>query len=309
MSVTMRVIARSQRKRVVVFSHGLGYEHASMLPLMRKVSDLSHNGATLLAAELPSHGSNTSDVTLIEQPHTHPYADWGELTDALIASTRAVCAEQGVESVDGVGHSMSGALLLMASLRAPELFRSLVVLEPITLPPPYTTDLRKLAQSPAHTALKRRDGFESIAEAMNWYRARDAYANWTDECLRLHCETALHRGKSGLLEMRASPTVQAALYLGGSNTQIFDSVIDNDIRFPPVTLLSGQHTFYTQRFGGNPSLFEVISTSLKGKTIPCLIDAAIVPNSSHSLPFEQIDTVADFIITHLRETAQPEPKL
>eukprot|EP01108_Squamamoeba_japonica_P001973 TRINITY_DN1899_c0_g1_i2.p2 TRINITY_DN1899_c0_g1~~TRINITY_DN1899_c0_g1_i2.p2 ORF type:complete len:173 (+),score=13.49 TRINITY_DN1899_c0_g1_i2:41-520(+) len=98
MSVTMRVIARSQRKRVVVFSHGLGYEHASMLPLMRKVSDLSHNGATLLAAELPSHGSNTSDVTLIEQPHTHPYADWGELTDALIASTRAVCAEQGVES-------------------------------------------------------------------------------------------------------------------------------------------------------------------------------------------------------------------
>lgn len=119
--------------------------------------------------------------------------------------------------------------MVQASLTDATLFDSLVLVEPIILPPPFTHTLSECPPtSPAHAALKKRARFSSRSEAYDWYRARAAYAQWNDECLRLYLEKAfddVSRGDGAtMVQLAVAPATQSALYCGGQDTRLFETL-------------------------------------------------------------------------------------
>ncbi|MEZ4646533.1 MAG: alpha/beta hydrolase [Chloroflexota bacterium] len=93
-----------------------------------------------------------------------------------------------MQNVIGVGHSLGGVATLFAALRRPDLFRALVLIEPVFLPPhilqlaaanPQVTALLPLVQS----ARRRRNRWQSRQEAFDRFRDKQVFARWTDEVL------------------------------------------------------------------------------------------------------------------------------
>lgn len=119
-------------------------------------------------------------------PNTKPtqMTNWQLFADDLIRFFE----QQGLQNVIGVGHSLGGVATLFAALRRPDLFRALVLIEPVFLPPhilqlaaanPQVTALLPLVQS----ARRRRNRWQSRQEAFDRFRDKQVFARWTDEAL------------------------------------------------------------------------------------------------------------------------------
>jgi pimeloyl-ACP methyl ester carboxylesterase len=86
-------------------------------------------------------------------------ASWHDLA----ADQMAMAEGQGLRQAIGVGHSLGAVTSLVAALRRPELFRALVLIEPVFLAPSWLERLaeagrrgEKLQLPLVQTALKRR---------------------------------------------------------------------------------------------------------------------------------------------------------
>ena len=110
--------------------------------------------------------------------------DWSRFGDDALAVAAAIAPEGGLV---GVGHSMGGAALLMAASRRPELFRRLVVFEPIAMPDDLP--VLDMAEHPIVTgARRRRRVFESFDDAFDNYRDKPPLSVMTPEVLRAYVE-------------------------------------------------------------------------------------------------------------------------
>ncbi len=119
-------------------------------------------------------------------PHTDPaeMTDWQLFADDLIHFFE----QQGLQNVIGMGHSLGGVATMLAALKRPELFRALVLIEPVFLPPhilemtaanPDAAALLPLVQS----ALRRRNRWPSRQAAFNRFRRKEVFKRWSDEAL------------------------------------------------------------------------------------------------------------------------------
>lgn len=119
-------------------------------------------------------------------PHTNP----AELTSWQIFADDMVrfLVEQELENVIGVGHSLGGVATMLAAQQHPQLFRALVLIEPVFLPP----HLLQMAAAQPHMAEKtpmvrnarhRRDHWHSRQEAFDRFRQKAVFARWSDAAL------------------------------------------------------------------------------------------------------------------------------
>lgn len=133
-------------------------------------------------------------------PHANPreMTDWQLFADDLIH----FLDQQGLQQVIGVGHSMGAVATMFAALRRPELFRILVLIEPVFLPPhvlqasaanPEAVALMPLVQN----ALHRRRHWASRQEAFNRFRRKEVFRRWTDEALWDYVNHATRPGENG----------------------------------------------------------------------------------------------------------------
>lgn len=110
--------------------------------------------------------------------------DWQIIADDLIAYFE----QQGWETVIGMGHSLGAVATLYAAVKRPSLFRALVLIEPVFLPPhllqlaaanPEQAALTPLVQS----AVYRRRRWPNRQDAFDRFRAKSVFARWSDEAL------------------------------------------------------------------------------------------------------------------------------
>ncbi len=91
--------------------------------------------------------------------------------------------------VVSVGHSMGTAAILMAAIERPELFTSLVLIEPVLVPRRYLLALHFFGRIAPHKiplvqkTLNRVDRFSSRQEAFAHYRPKPVFAAISDEVL------------------------------------------------------------------------------------------------------------------------------
>lgn len=160
-------------------------------------------------------------VSFDERGHGHSdpapdgvYAWEGFATDAL-----AVIDAAGLVNPYGVGHSCGGALLLLAEMRRPGLFRAIWAYEPIVFPiegpiPDPSPNGNRLANG----ARKRRAVFASREEARDNYASKPPLM-WLDpRVLEGYLECGLRDQPDGTVALSCEPEHEARTYeMGGSH--------------------------------------------------------------------------------------------
>lgn len=135
-------------------------------------------------------------------PGSHPdeLTSWDVVTDDLIRAFD----EQGWQQVIGVGHSLGAVATAFAAVRRPDLFRALVLIEPVFLPRPI------LEMAKAHpdqatempfvkVARKRRNHWPSRQAAFDHLRPKKAFTRWPDESLWDYVNESLHEVDNGVV--------------------------------------------------------------------------------------------------------------
>lgn len=144
---------------------------------------------------LPDYGLITHDIEGHGDSDNPPTFSG---VDAIIQRIPQVIADQDLsgEPLIGMGHSFGGALTLRVAADHPGLFKALVLLDPIIMPPLYFGGMRlasMLGRNPmSNASLRRRQVWASRAEVEDRLRGRGTYKGWTPEALHCFVEYATH---------------------------------------------------------------------------------------------------------------------
>ncbi|KAK2464528.1 hypothetical protein APHAL10511_003507 [Amanita phalloides] len=97
-------------------------------------------------------------------------------------------------TIVGIGHSFGGCTTALAALFHPNLFSSLVLIDPVITMPfwPGTRVPRIHPDDLAVAALARRDGWSSRSEALALFEKNFFFAAWHPDVLRIYVECALY---------------------------------------------------------------------------------------------------------------------
>jgi pimeloyl-ACP methyl ester carboxylesterase len=108
------------------------------------------------------------------------------------------------------GHSMGGAVALLAAARRPEAFSAAYVFEPAILA--SRTHLHDWIEAWIAGIRRRREVFESLGDALAYFAARDPYRRFRVDALMAYVTDGLAPLPDGRLRLRCPPDVEADCY-------------------------------------------------------------------------------------------------
>lgn len=141
--------------------------------------------------------------------------EWSALADEMAHHLQ----QRGARDLVGLGHSLGGVLTLMAAVRHPGLFRQLVLMDPVFLPPWILLAMRALRLIRqehrfylAQRARRRRRVFPDRATARLHYRNRGLFRNWDTAALDAYVQYGLRPRGDGRVELAYDPAWEAAIF-------------------------------------------------------------------------------------------------
>ncbi len=256
------------------FYHANGFPASVYLPMMMELTkDFRVMGMGLRGQDAQSEG-NTS---------------WYDVADDLIGFLDS----ENAGPVIGLGHSIGGAATLIASVKRPDLFSKIILIDPALLPYRYVSAmalLRVLGKKEAFFLAKRargrRNGWNDRQEVYDYLKNKALFKPFTDEWLRSYVTYGMKDSGSGSVELLCPPEAEARIF---ENYPI-------DIWFwpkkvtVPVYLIRGEHS-------------DVFFKSCERRMLrKCSrVEAAVVKDAGHLVPMEKPDEV----IAHIRQFAMP----
>ena len=187
----------------ILFSHATGLHGLLWLPLARGLA--GYHGVAL---DYRGHGDATA-------PTSGSY-DWSGFRDDAVAVIATLPAD---EPLRGVGHSMGGAVLLMAELARPGTFRALALYEPIVFP--------NIAASPiddspiVEGARRRRPEFPTREAALANFSAKPPLDILDAEVLSLYVNEGFVDTPHGTVRLKCEPETEALTFKGSAGHDIF----------------------------------------------------------------------------------------
>ena len=128
-------------------------------------------------------------------PHSNPdeLTSWQDFTDDLIQ----FFDQEGLRDVIGMGHSLGAVATMYAAVQRPDLFRAVVLIEPVFLPPQILKMAvafpEKASEQPSVLrALNRRNRWDSRQAAFDRFREKSVFARWSDEVLWDYVNNGTH---------------------------------------------------------------------------------------------------------------------
>lgn len=141
--------------------------------------------------------------------------DWRTLADDLIQGLDRLL----LDHILGVGHSIGGVLTMWAAIRRPDLFRAVVLIDPVILPPAWLLLLRVMRclglywrQPFVQGALQRRRTWPSQQACYESYRDKPLFADWPDASLRAYVKAGTRPRADGQVELVYSPEWEARIF-------------------------------------------------------------------------------------------------
>lgn len=129
---------------------------------------------------------------------------WRPLADDMIRALDAL----GWHGVAGVGHSLGGVVTMWAAIQRPDLFRAVVLVEPVILPVRLLAVVRLLRllgmaewQPFVRGALRRRREWPSREACFAHLRDKSLFAEWSDEALQAYVERATRERADGTIQL------------------------------------------------------------------------------------------------------------
>jgi pimeloyl-ACP methyl ester carboxylesterase len=137
---------------------------------------------------------------------------WQLFADDLIRFLQ----QEGQEQVIGVGHSLGAVVSMMAAVREPQLFRALVLIEPVFLPPELFEQgedaFRNAFLSLVKRTRRRRNRWPSREAAFEHFRPKSVFNGLTDAALWDYIDEGLCRGDDGQVHLRIPREWEAHIY-------------------------------------------------------------------------------------------------
>jgi pimeloyl-ACP methyl ester carboxylesterase len=198
---------------VVHLAHANGFPPGTYRPLAEALAE--HYHVLALPGRPLWPGSRPESA-----PTWQPLA--GDLVEGL--------NELGLSGIGGVGHSLGGVLTMWVAIRRPDLFRAVVLIEPVILPAAWLWGLRLVRrlglehrQPLVQGALHRHRTWPSRQAAFSHYREKTLFARWSDDALWAYVESGLIEGKDGQFELAYPPKWEAHIF-GTTPTGIWRDV-------------------------------------------------------------------------------------
>ncbi len=179
-----------------------GFPPQVYLPLVKEITDIVHVVA-LVPLAMRATTPPPSDLT------------WHMLAIEMAAHLRT----RRLQRVIGMGHSLGGVMSLLAAARYPDLFRALVLMDPVIFSPLTLWGLRLLRMlglegrsSLVQSAQRRRRVFASREEAESRYRRHPFFAAWHPDAFVAYIRYGLRDRENGQVVLAYSPDWEARIF-------------------------------------------------------------------------------------------------
>lgn len=192
---------RRARDATLLYSHATGFHGRVFAPVAERLGDFDQT-----TFDYRGFGDTAA-------PGGWPLAWDGFGDDALAVARSTVEFNQGRRLV-GIGHSMGGAGLVMAALREPTLFASLVLFEPIIFPPDVR-DQAGRANPLADVTRRRRRTFGSFDEALGNFSSKPPLASLAPSALEAYVRHGFVQRPDGV-HIKCDPEFEARTYEMGA---------------------------------------------------------------------------------------------
>ena len=140
-----------------------------------------------------------------------------ESWDIIANDLRDFFAQEGYREVIGVGHSLGAVATMMAAVRYPDLFRALVLIEPVFLPPqilnmvavqPDAIESMPLLAQTRH----RRTHWPDRQTAFDHFRRKAVFKRWPDTTVSDYVNYALHETEQSEVTLTYNREWEAFFY-------------------------------------------------------------------------------------------------
>jgi len=242
-----------------------------------------------------------------------------EWRECLVPAVREVLQQFGSEDernfpgtkrdIIAVGHSLGGTACMMYELSYPNTFKTMVLFEPVILPPADNVIAELFAQNQLEDfqsstitsfleshpnpltkrALKRQKFWNSRSEAFHYFR--DRFTTFDDRCLQEYCKGGLQEknendshGKAGCV-LQCEPLTEAIYYAG-----VGQSLFPDLIKFKcPITFGVGSESAHF-----SVEHFRNIAAHIRSKT-----SVSIINGATHFCPLELPSLCANIVLQNM----------
>jgi pimeloyl-ACP methyl ester carboxylesterase len=169
----------------------------------------------------------------------------------------------------------------MAAYRRPELFRGLVLFEPIVFPTDVPGPHGEGPSPLVVGARRRRSSFDSLDDALANYSSKPPMNAFTPAALRAYVEHGFLQGDDGQVHLRCAPEHEARTFESGGRHRTWDVLGEIDV---PTWVVAGRVD------PGSPAaLAAAIADRLPhGRTV-------ILPDLDHFGPMTHPERLADLV--------------
>jgi len=177
----------------LLFSHANGFPASVYNPIFHMMENDFHTMG------LNFCGASGCRIDCLEG--SRRFKNWIPLADNIIRFIELVVGEPVVAA----GHSMSGTIIAIASVMRPDLFKKIVLLDPVFLHPKIMNFMRFLAltrqrhRTPlAVGARRRRDNWTSRKEAREYFSGKSLFNCWDERMFDSYIENGLVETPDGV---------------------------------------------------------------------------------------------------------------
>jgi pimeloyl-ACP methyl ester carboxylesterase len=207
----------------VIAVHATGFHGRCWGPLAMQLSP----SLSVWAVDQRGHGASG-------KAPSGRYDDWSLFVDDLFAVLDALGGDQPWR---GIGHSMGGAVLLLAEARQPGTFHDLCCYEPVVFPPTLASSDGFGGRVPmAELARKRRPSFPSLQAAYDNYASKPPFARLDPAALEAYVTFGFVDEPGGGVTLACARDDEASVFEGAPQSGAWERLAE--VR-PPVTLLGG----------------------------------------------------------------------
>jgi pimeloyl-ACP methyl ester carboxylesterase len=199
------------------------------------------------------------------------YEDWSLFVDDLFAVLEALTVNQS-DSWRGVGHSMGGAVLLLAEQRQPGTFLDLCCYEPVVMPSSPAPAGFSGGNSMSEQARRRRHRFPSREAARQNFASKPPMNRFDPAALDAYVNYGFVDEPGDGVSLACTGDDEASVYEGAPRHHAWDRL--SEVR-PPVTVLGG----HDPRDPVSGYVEDIARRLPRGSAIR-------VPDVSHFGPFE-----------------------
>ena len=257
----------------VVFLHANGFNAMTYRSVLAPLA----GRLRILAVDQQGHGRSPQRVA------AEGRMDWLDLRDDLLGLLAALDGPPVVLA----GHSMGGAVSILAAAERPAAVRGLALFDPVIVPRDMVAAARGLAEPPhrdnppALGARRRRAYFPSRAAAIESYTGRGAFKTWPTQALADYVEDGFRDRPDGEVELTAAPEWESSNFSAHMNDVW--SALDG-LRMP-IAILRAEIASTCNLTSAEP--YSAANPDFSVETIA---------GATHFLPLERPDLVAATLI-------------